>query len=395
MRAVYEKGSGIDITAISQWLRDKGHDVPASYLAEIMDTPIAVDYKYSITVLREKLAMRSVIEICNAATKRANSKDDPETTLEYLKNEVDKLEIEPDLDSRMKSVADLAGETVERYDAIASGEIEPGIAPGFYKLNQLMSMEPGDIIFLAGRPSMGKTALALNIILKCRHSNDTIPKTAFFSLEQSHQQLMDRFVAIKTGLDLRAIGNAFFDATGWKKVEACMSWLYQQPIFIDDTPGLSVLEIRSRARKLKRQHGLEFIVIDYLQLMRSRSRKDGNRNLEVGADCVALKALAKELKLPVLVVSQLSRALEKRPNPNKVPMLSDLRDSGEIEQVADKVLFIYRPEVYNDTENTIFENQANVHLAKQRQGPTGLAQLRLDLSSVAFHDVDLHHREVA
>jgi replicative DNA helicase len=324
--------------------------------------------------------------------KRAgNSQADPDETLEYLKYEIDNLEIEPEIDQRMKSVADLAGDTIERYDAISHGEIQPGIKPGFFRLNQLTTFQPGDIIFLAARPSMGKTALALNILLKCKYE-DRIPRTAVFSLEQSSEQLMDRLVAIKTGLDLQAIGNAIFDTSGWKKVDACLSWLYEQPIFIDDTPGLSVEQIRSRARKLHRTEKLEFIIIDYLQLMKARDRRDGNRNLEVGGMCIALKALAKELKIPVLVVSQLSRALEKRPNPNKVPMLSDLRDSGEIEQVADKVMFIYRPEIYNDTENEVFPNQANVILAKQRQGPTGMAMMRLDLSSVCFQDVDLTHK---
>lgn len=392
---IFEKKGQVDLVTISGIIKDKGLDkvAPVSELAAIIDNPISIDLVYHIRVLREKLAMRTAIEICNAGMKRASGTDDPEETLDYIKSQVDKLEIEPDSNQRMKSVGVLAGETIERYDAISQGEIEPGIKPGFNKLNRLTSFQPGDIIFVAARPSMGKTALALNILLKSDYAG-RIPKTAVFSLEQSSEQLMDRLVAIKTGLDLKAIGDALFDKTGWNKVQSCLGWLYEQPIYIDDTPGLTVQQIRSRSRKLHRNVGLEFIIIDYLQLMRASARRDGNRNLEVGEMCVSLKALAKELKIPVLVVSQLSRALEKRPNPNKIPMLSDLRDSGEIEQVADKVMFIYRPEVYNDTENLVFENQANVHLAKQRQGPTGLAMLRLDLSSVSFQDVDLTHREV-
>jgi replicative DNA helicase len=394
---IHDAGGHVDAVTVASKVKDNGFQdlAPASMIAGLLDQPVSPNLEYHIRVLREKAAMRRVIEICNAGFKRAaDSTKDPMETLDYVKDEIDAIEIDPNLNKNMKSVADLAGDTIERYEAISSGEIQPGIKPGFKKLNELTTFQPGDIIFLAARPSMGKTALALNILLNCNYQ-DRIPRTAVFSLEQSREQLMDRLVAIKTRLDLKAIGDALFDQTGWSKVQSCLGWLFDQPIYIDDTPGLTVQDIRSRARRLHRKHGLEFIIIDYLQLMKARSRKDGNRNLEVGEICVQLKGLAKDLGVPVLVVSQLSRALEKRPNPNKIPMLSDLRDSGEIEQVADKVMFIYRPEVYNDTENTEFDNQANVYLAKQRQGPTGKARLRLDLSSVRFDDVELHHREAA
>lgn len=379
----------VDLSSISQYLQDKKLTDRASIseLAEILDSPVSIDLNYYIRILREKYALRKSIEICNAGIKRCmDTLENPDDTIEFLKTNIEKLDIEGDVEEAAKSASELVSSATERYDEIASGEREVGVQTGFFLLDKRMSgMKYSNLLILAARPSMGKTAFAVNILLNCG-----VP-AAMFSLEQSNDQLMDRMLAIKTRLDLLKFTNANFTDEEWKKVNTAAGALYESQIFIDDTPALTIEQIKSRSRRLKRKHNIQLVIVDYIQLTRPSFRGYNNRNLEIEETISGLKAIAKELYIPVLALSQLNRNLENRPNPQKRPRLSDLRDSGSLEQTADDVLFLYRPEVYQSTEDLMFENQADIIVAKQRQGPIFTMNTRLDPTCVRFSDIDFNH----
>lgn len=383
---LHQNSASIDITGISSYLRDKHlTDIaPLGELAEIIDFPVSVNLDYHIRVLREKLALRRTIEICNAVMKRCmDSRNSSDETLEYAKSEIEKIEIDPDIEKSITPVSDLAMQASERYDRLDNGEINGGLSTGFIDLDKKIRLNNGEIIVLAGRPSMGKTAFAINLML------NIYEPVAFFSLEQSKDRLVDRMVANKARINLTNILRGDIKESEWGIVSDVLGSLSERRFYIDDTPALSVTQIAARSKRIKRKYGLSLVIIDYLQLVKPDYRKDGNRNLEVGSDMKKIKTMAKQLDIPVLIVSQLNRNLEKRPNPGKIPMLSDLRDSGEIEQDADLVLFAYRPEVYNDTTTQQFDKQANIYIAKNRDGDLGVARLLFEGQFLKFTDVDL------
>lgn len=247
-----------------------------------------------------------------------------------------------------------------------------GVATGFFDLDKMSSgLQKGDLIILAARPSMGKTALALNIAQYAAVRNNVT--TLFFSLEMSKEQLTNRLLSVESMVNQQNIRTGNLSDDDVFKLSEAASILSSSPLFVDDSPGLSVREMRSKARRLKMQHDLGLIVIDYLQLMQSSGRQE-NRQQEISAISRSLKAMAKELNVPVLALSQLSRAVEQRGG-DKRPVMSDLRESGSLEQDADVVMFIYRPEYYDkDGKRDIpDDNPGNTELllAKQRNGPTG------------------------
>lgn len=386
-----EAGAPVDLAGIGQYIQDKNLSAKASIveLAELTEEPVSANLQYHIRKLREKAAMRRVIEICNAGMKRAlNPSGDADETLDYLRAEFDAIEIDADSMENMSSASEMAMDALERYEKSLSGELDLGVKTGYKGLDgKLSGLKPTDAIFLAARPSMGKTALAMNII---ERSADPV---LVFSLEQSSEQLFDRMVSIRTRIDLQRLATGLIHQSEWQRVHDALSSLDPKRIFIDDSSALSIGQIRSRARTMIRKHGIRLVIIDYIQLIRPDFRKDGNRNLEVGKIAQGIKNMAKEFKIPFLGISQLSRNLENRPNPNKVPKLSDLRDSGEIEQVADTVMFLYRPDVYNDESNMVthnnivIEKQAHVIVAKQRQGPTGRVIMRFEPDCVRFDNI--------
>ena len=240
-----------------------------------------------------------------------------------------------------------------------------GVPSGFPDLDGLTAgFQPGDLIIIAARPSMGKTALALNIAFNAAYQAQ-VP-VAFFSLEMSKEQLVRRLLSNVGEIDASHLRRAFLTNDEWKKLQEAASFLLECPIYIDDSPAAAVLEMRSKARRLKAEDKLGLLVVDYLQLMRGRSDAP-SREQEISDISRSLKALAKELSIPVIALSQLSRKVEDRPR--KEPQLADLRESGAIEQDADVILFIYRDEVYNDTSPE--KGQARILLKKQRNGPTG------------------------
>lgn len=263
-----------------------------------------------------------------------------------------------------------------------------GIPSSLSKLNKkLNGYQNSDLIILAARPGMGKTAFVLNEILECGLNN--IP-VAFFSLEMSTKQIVGRLLSIISGVDITKINNFNLSHEEVLYLKQCSDLLASLPIFIDDKGGISPIELKIKANKLKREHGIKMIVVDYLQLMRVKNKKMNNKENEVSEISSSLKNLAKDLDVPVIALSQLSRNVEQRGS-SKRPLLSDLRDSGSIEQDADIVLFIYRPEYYkieqwDDDEASPTENTAEIDVAKYRNGETGYCRTGCELKYMRFMD---------
>jgi replicative DNA helicase len=298
--------------------------------------------------------------------------------------------------------------------AMKRGTAITGVSSGYIELDKLMGgMQNSDLIILAARPSMGKTSLAVNIAINAAEfftaqnkKEEGPPKSVgIFSLEMSAEQVATRILSIKTAISSSRIRIGNIGGEEFKLLSQSSIDLSNMPIFIDDTPALSISAVRTRARRLKRQHNLGFLVVDYLQLLTGTSKTEGSRVNEIGEITQGLKAIAKELNIPVIALSQLSRAVESRED--KRPMLSDLRESGNIEQDADIVMFIYRAEYYHSRKKPVSEdpakmlewqeidlkirNLAEVIIAKQRNGPIGNVCLRFDNETTGFYNLDTIH----
>lgn len=255
-----------------------------------------------------------------------------------------------------------------------------GVSSGFYDLDTMLSgLPPGDLIILAARPAMGKTALAMNIAENIAMSGVTC---MVFSLEMEKHRLVERIVAGLSGVHLKALRNGLLNDTTWPKVTNAISKLRGIPLIIDDTPALSITQIKARAKMMHSRHTLGAVFVDYLQLARGTG---GNREQEVSDISRGLKALAKELNVPVIALSQLNRGLENRTD--KRPVMSDLRESGAIEQDADTILFVYRDEVYNQDGRNPAKGIAEIIIGKQRSGPTGVVQLSFDGACTRFLNI--------
>ncbi|MBR5732768.1 MAG: replicative DNA helicase, partial [Lachnospiraceae bacterium] len=286
--------------------------------------------------------------------------------------------------SEFESIKDVVLRAIDNIEAASKSKGSvTGVATGFYELDyKLAGLQNSDLILLAARPSMGKTALALNIaeyvVTKLR-----VP-TAFFSLEMSKIQLVNRLISMDSRVQAQSIRTGQLTDNDWTAITDSARKLSGSTLFIDDTPSISVSELRSKCRKLKLEHGLGLIIIDYLQLMTATTGKASeSRQQEISEISRSLKAIAREVNCPVLALSQLSRAVEGRPD--KRPMLSDLRESGAIEQDADVVMFIYRDEYYNhDSEK---KGIAEVIIGKQRNGPTGTVELGAQLEYTRFYNL--------
>lgn len=260
-------------------------------------------------------------------------------------------------------------------------ELVTGIPTGFVDLDRLTAgLQPADLIIIAGRPSMGKTALALNVAINAATSRKT--PVAIFSLEMSKEQLVQRLLCTEAKVDGAKLRSGYLSKQDWERLTQAAGKLSELPLFIDDTAALSVLAMRAKARRLQREHGLGLVVVDYLQLMRGTDRAE-SREREISEISQSLKALAKELHVPLLALSQLNRMVENRRPP--IPQLADLRESGSIEQEADVVAFIYREELYD--RETLNKGVAEVHVSKQRNGPTGVVRLAFQGSYTRFDNL--------
>jgi replicative DNA helicase len=259
-----------------------------------------------------------------------------------------------------------------------------GVPTGFTELDNLLSgLQESDIVIVAARPSMGKTTLALNFALNA--SNQLKTPIGFFSLEMSREQLVDRLLSMQAGIDSWKLRTGNLSEEDFEKLGPAMGALSELPFYIDDTPSLNVMEIRAKARRLQSEHGLGLLVVDYLQLISgSQYSRESNRVQEISEISRSLKGLARELKVPIIAVSQLSRAVESRPD--KTPQLSDLRESGSIEQDADVVMFIYREDYYNADSDK--KNIAQILIKKHRNGPTGTVELYFEANKLSFRNLE-------
>ena len=373
---LFEKNEPIDLITVTNQLKSKDQleDIGgAAYLAGLIDTvPLAVNAQHYARIVHEKSCLRRLIEKANNITRQCfegrkeldEILDDAERSIFEISENKSRQAFFPLSDIIFKNI-----ETLEEKQGNKS--LVTGVPSGYKDIDRLTSgFQNSDLIILAARPSMGKTALALNIARNVAVDHN-IP-VAIFSLEMSKEQLSLRMLCSDARVDSSRVRSGFFSMEDWTHLTEAAGVLSETPIFIDDSSAISVTEIRAKARRLKMDKHIGLIIIDYLQLMRT-SKSLERRDLEISDMSRSLKALAKELDIPVIALSQLNRMLEQRND--KRPKLSDLRESGALEQDADVVAFIYRDEVYNTDEGNPHKGTAEIILAKQRNGPTGTAIL--------------------
>lgn len=344
------------------------------YLFQLTNTiPTVANIEAHARIVKDKAVVRKLITACHeiAATGYGDYGD--------LEQYLDQAEASVFSVAKQRArnpyehVKDVVMRTFEEiHDAAKRGDAITGLPTGFDRLDKMTAgMHPGDLIIIAGRPGMGKTSFALNVGLQaCVASNEPV---AVFSLEMPKEQLVKRMLCSEARVDGTRMRTGQLHRDDWPKLANAAGILSELPIWIDDTPSISMLELRAKARRLQSEHGLGLIIVDYLQLMRSGSKND-SREQEISEISRNLKGLAKELGLPVIALSQLNRGVESRGNKDKRPQLSDLRESGAIEQDADTIWFIYRDEVYNKESED--RGVAEVIIGKQRAGPTGICRVR-------------------
>ena len=385
---LFNKDEPVDLVTLSNRLREKGHleEVGgAVFLARLVDTvPLAVNAAHYAKIIHDKAILRRLIEKANAVSKRClEDLGSVEEILDFAERAVFEVSEKRHRQSfyPIRSLIDKSIDALEERQG--NKALITGVQTGFTLFDNLTSgLQKSDLIIVAGRPSMGKTALALNIARNA--AVEAKVASAIFSLEMSKEQLAMRMLCSEARIDSSRLRSGFFSKEDWVNLTDAAGVLSESPVYIDDTPNISVLEIRAKARRLKMEVNLGLIVIDYIQLMRSHYMAE-RRDLEISEISRSFKALAKELELPVLAISQLNRKLEDRVD--KRPQLADLRESGALEQDADVVAFIYRDEAYNKDENNPNKGKAELLLSKQRNGPTGVVPLTFRAAYTRFENL--------
>jgi replicative DNA helicase len=368
-----ERSQPCDVVTVSEFLDQRGTLESAGgleYLATLAnETPGAANVRAYALILRERSMLRSLIDAGNQISGNAYTTDGRSAA--ELVDEAERLVFQiADKGARgrigFRSLKQILPETVDRIDLLhqTGGDIT-GIPTGYTEFDKMTAgLQPGELIIIAGRPSMGKTTLAINIAENAA-IGAKIP-TAIYSMEMPSQQLAFRMISSLGRVDQSHLRTGKFPDEDWSRINTAVQLMSDAPIFIDDSPALSPTEIRARSRRLKREHGLGLIVLDYLQLMQVHGTTE-NRATEISEISRSMKALAKELEVPIIALSQLNRSVEQRTD--KRPVMSDLRESGAIEQDADLIVFIYRDEVYN--QDSPRKGIADIAIAKQRNGPVG------------------------
>lgn len=391
MLSLFDKGEPQDLITVTNILKDSnkldGIGGP-SYLASLTDiVPVAANIIYYAKIVREKSVLRKLIQTSTEIASRCYEEQDD---IDGLLDEVEQTVFEISRSKSDQAFQPITGIITDTFKAVEKlferKELITGVPTGYHDFDKMTAgLQPSDLIILAGRPSMGKTALAMNIVQNTAIDHQT--PVGVFSLEMSKEQLGMRMLCSASRVDAHRLRTGFLKDHDWPKLTKAAGTLSEASIFIDDTPALSVLEMRAKARRLKTEHNLGLVVVDYLQLMRGRSSAE-RREQEISEISRSLKAMAKELHVPVIALSQLNRSLENRPN--KRPQLSDLRESGAIEQDADLICFIYRDEVYNKAEDNPKRGIAEVIIGKQRNGPTGMVELSFIDRFTSFENL-AHH----
>jgi replicative DNA helicase len=367
-----EAQQAIDLVTLSECLDRHGELEAAggpAYLAQLMDgLPRATNVEHYARIVKEKSILRHLIRTAEAIQQRAlDAEEDADAILDKAESDIFQV-AEERVRAGLIGVKDLIKENYARLEKMMEqGRRLTGVATGYLNLdNDTAGLQPGELIILAARPSMGKTSLALNIAENVALSDE--PRAvAIFSLEMSKESLLLRLLASHGRIDAHKFRTGHLSQQDWTKIGPALARLGTAPLWIDDSASSTVMEMGAKARRLKRDKGLDLLVVDYLQLISARGRF-GNRNEEVSSISRSLKGLAKELKIPVLVLSQLTRAPERE---DRKPQLADLRESGAIEQDADVVLFINRPGFYKTDLPEEERAKCELIIAKQRNGPTG------------------------
>jgi replicative DNA helicase len=380
-----ERGQAIDLVTLKEELGRGGEldeiGGPAYITALVDGVPRATNVEYYAKIVKEKSTLRNLIY---SATKILHSayaaEDDADQILDEAEQAIFSI-AERGIRQGFVSLEQLVHSSVETIEQLhARKELITGVPSGFADLDELTAgFQPSDLVIVASRPSMGKTSLVLNIAQHVGKLNRTV---GFFSLEMSKEQLFIRMLTSEARIDAHRLRTGFLGEKDWDRLGLALGVLGDATVYIDDTPSIGVLEMRAKARRLMSEHGLHLLIIDYIQLMQSRARAE-NRTQELAGISRSLKGLAKELNVPILVLSQLSRAPESRADHR--PQLSDLRESGALEQDADVVLFIFREDLYGAAEEHV--GVAEIIIGKQRNGPTGTVRLAFIKEHTRFENL--------
>lgn len=388
VQSLFNRNEAVDIITVTEQLRKEDKLEAAGGIAYVTSLanamPTAANVMYHARIVEEKALLRGLI---TTATHIAGMGYDANEEVEHILDQAEKMMLGVagrKVGQAFSPIKDIVSKAMEKIEQLyqSKGGIT-GVATGFKDLDRLTSgLQPSDLILVAARPSMGKTAFTLNIA-----SNIALREkkaVAFFSLEMSKEQLVQRMICAEAAIDASRLRIGDLSDSDWPKLINACTRLYEAPIFIDDTAGITVVEMRSKARRLKIEHDLKLIIIDYLQLMQGSGSKGGeNRQQEISEISRSLKALARELNVPIIALSQLSRSVESRQV--KKPMLSDLRESGSLEQDADIVAFLYREDYYDpDTDK---KNITEIIIAKHRNGPVDTVQLFFHKQFTKFSDL--------
>ena len=369
-----DEGKPVDLVTLQDRLKEKDVPPEVSSLEFIRDivtaVPTSANIRYYARIVAEKSTLRKLIRLVGEIENNCYAgKESLEVILEDTEKRVFEL-VQKRNTGEQVPIRKIVMNALRKIEIASKNDGNvTGIATGFFDLDVMTSgMQPADLVLIAARPSMGKTAFVLNI---AQHAAFKLKRpVAIFSLEMSKEQLVNRLFSLESSVDAQHLRNGKLDETEWEKLVESAGVIGESKLMIDDTPSISIQELRSKCRKFKLEQGLDMIIIDYLQLMTGGGKSE-SRQQEVSEISRSLKALARELNVPVLALSQLSRAVEQRPD--KRPMMSDLRESGAIEQDADVVMFIYRDDYYNkDTEKP---GVAEIIIGKQRNGPVGTVEL--------------------
>lgn len=376
MVELFNEGKPVDLVTLQERLKEK--DVPPEiasleFVRDLVSAvPTSANVKYYAQIVADKSMLRKLIKLNDEISNTCYAgKESLEAIFETTEKSMFQL-LQQRNTGEYVPIRQVVLNALDRIEkASKSKGTVTGIPTGFIDLDyKLSGLQPSDLILVAARPSMGKTAFVLNIAQYVAFKKDRA--TAIFSLEMSKEQLVNRLFSLESQVDAQALRTGNMKDSDWEKLIEGAGIIGKSKLIIDDTPGISVSELRSKCRKYKLEHGLDLIIIDYLQLMTgSVGKRSESRQQEISEISRSLKGLARELNVPVIALSQLSRAVESRPD--KRPMLSDLRESGAIEQDADVVMFIYRDEYYN--KDSEYKKQAEIIIAKQRNGPVGTVHL--------------------
>jgi len=387
-----ERGDAIDLVTLKDEL-GKSSEIDEvggpAYIAALVDgVPRSTNVEHYARIIKEKATLRNLIFSANKILATAyEAEDDAETILDQAEHAIFQI-AEDKVRDGFVSLRDLAQSSLETIERLhAKKELITGVPTGFIDLDEMTSgLQPADLIIVAARPSMGKTSLVLNIAQHVGTKTDL--SVGLFSLEMSKEQLFLRLLTSEARIDAHRLRGGFLGERDWGRLSEAIGTLSEAKIFIDDTPSIGVLEMRAKCRRLKAEHGLHMVVVDYIQLMQGRGRFE-NRTLELASISRSMKGLAKELNVPLVVLSQLSRAPESRSDHR--PQLSDLRESGALEQDADVVVFIYREDLYGDRNQPAADTQgvAELIIGKQRNGPTGIVKLAFIREFTRFENLSM------